>query len=166
MDTLVEMLWSRGEHLLGRTAGPLNFRLFIMPLVVTFFAVRAAMKDARAGQPPFFRTLLLKPVERPRLVRSGLKDVGKIFIVAVVLDTTYQLLVLKAFYLGELLVVVMASRHPAVSRGPECGFHPHAPHLQNARRSQPTNRQPTLRKNRKSALPRHPIRVADDRMGF
>ena len=28
---------------------------------------------------------------------------------AVVLDTTYQLMVLKAFYLGELLVVVMVS---------------------------------------------------------
>ena len=38
-----------------------------------------------------------------------LKDVGKIFIMAVVLDTIYQLTVLKAFYLGELLLVVMVS---------------------------------------------------------
>lgn len=109
MDTILEMLRSRYEDLVGRAGGPLNFRLLIMPLVVTFFAVRAAMRDARAGQPPFFRTLLLEPAERPRLVRSMLKDVGKIFIVAVVLDTTYQLMVLKAFYLGELLAVVMAS---------------------------------------------------------
>ena len=58
MDTFIEMLMSRAEHLLGRTAGPLNFRLLIMPLVVTFFAVRAAMRDARQGQPPFFRTFL------------------------------------------------------------------------------------------------------------
>ena len=56
------------------------------------------------------------------MLRSVLKDVGKIFIVAVVLDTIYQLMVLKAFYLGELLVVVMASRHPAVSRGPQRRF--------------------------------------------
>ena len=61
MDTLLEMLTSRGEHLLGRAGGPLNFRLLIMPLVVTFFAVRAGMKDAREGQPPFFRTLLTQP---------------------------------------------------------------------------------------------------------
>ena len=108
MDTLVEMLMSRVEHLLGRAGGPLNFRLLIMPLVVTFFAVRAGMKDAREGQPPFFRTLLTKPLERRRLLRSALKDVGKIFIVAVVLDTTYQLMVLKAFYLGEVLVVAVA----------------------------------------------------------
>lgn len=109
METLLEMLRSRYEHLVGRAGGPLNFRLLIMPLVVTFFAVRAAMRDARAGQPPFFRTLLLKQAERPQLIRSMLKDVGKIFIVAVVLDTIYQLTVLKAFYLGELLFVVMVS---------------------------------------------------------
>jgi hypothetical protein len=109
MESLVEMLRSRYEHLVGRTGGPLNFRLFIMPLVVTFFAVRAAMRDARTGRSLYFRTLLLKADERPRLIRSGLKDVGKIIVVAIVLDTTYQLLVLKAFYLGELLLVVMAS---------------------------------------------------------
>ena len=109
MDTLLEMLTSRVEHLLGRAAGPLNFRLLVMPLVVTFFAVRAAMRDARQGQPRFFRTFLTQPGERARLVRSALKDVGKIFVVAIVLDTTYQILVLKSFYLGELLFVVMAS---------------------------------------------------------
>ena len=109
METLVEMLRSRYEHLVGRAGGPLNFRLLIMPLVVTFFALRAAMRDARAGRPRYFKTLLTKPLERPRLVRSMLKDVGKIFIMAVVLDTIYQLTVLRAFYLGELLLVVLAS---------------------------------------------------------
>lgn len=109
MDALLEMLTSRFEHLLGRAGGPLHFRLFVMPLVVTFFAVRAAMRDARAGQPRFFKALLTKPLERGRLVRSMLKDVGKVFIVAVVLDTVYQLMVLKTFILGELLFVVMVS---------------------------------------------------------
>ena len=108
MEALVEAVMSRVEHLLGRAGGPLNFRLLIMPLVVAFLAVRAGMRDAREGQPPFFRTLVAKPLERRRLIRSALKDVGKIFIVAVVLDTTYQLLFLKAFYLGELLVVAVA----------------------------------------------------------
>jgi hypothetical protein len=109
METLLGMLRDRYEHLVGRVGGPLNFRLLIMPLVVTFFAVRAAMRDARAGQPPFFQSIRTNPVERSRLVRSGLKDIGKIIIVAVVLDTIYQLTVLKAFYLGELLLVVMWS---------------------------------------------------------
>jgi hypothetical protein len=80
MDSLIEMLMTRAEHLVQRVDGPLNFRLMIMPPVVTFFAVRAAMRDARAGQPRFFKTLLTKPLERGRLVRSMLKDVGKIFV--------------------------------------------------------------------------------------
>lgn len=109
MDTLLEMLVRRAEHLIGRTGGPLHFRLFIMPLVVAFFAVRAAMRDAREGRPRFFRTLFANPAERAGLLRGALKDIGKIIIMAILLDTTYQLMVLKAFYLGELLVVVAAS---------------------------------------------------------
>ena len=144
MDAFFEMLTSRVEHLLGRTGGPLNFRLFVMPLVVTFFAVRAAMRDAREGQPRFFRTLPRPSRASGALLRSALKDVGKIFIVAIVLDTTYQILVLKSFYLGELLVVVVASAilpylvvRSAVSPA-------HAPHLpETVGASQP--RQPTQR---------------------
>jgi hypothetical protein len=97
------------ERLLGRAGGPLHFRLMVMPLVVTFFAVRAAMRDVRSGQPPFFRTLLGHPEERGRLIRSLRKDIGKIIMMAIILDTVYQVLVLKAFYPGELLVVVLAS---------------------------------------------------------
>ena len=122
MDTILEMLSQRWEHLLGRAGGPLNFRLLIMPLVVTFFAVRAGMKDAREGQPPFFRTLIGNPLERGRLLRSVLKDVGKIFIVAVVLDTVYQLVVLKAFIPRGGAGGSGGVRHPAVSRGPQRGF--------------------------------------------
>jgi hypothetical protein len=109
MDSLIEMLMTRAEHLVQRVDGPLNFRLMIMPLVVAFFAVRAGMRDARKGQTPYVRTFLTQPGARARLVRSALKDVGKIFFMAVVLDTTYQLLVLKHFYLGELLFVIMVS---------------------------------------------------------
>jgi hypothetical protein len=109
MNTFDDVLMSVLERLLGRAGGPLHFRLMIMPLVVTFFAVRAAMKDVRSGQPPFFRTLVGHPEERGRLIRSLRKDIGKIIIMAIVLDTSYQLLVLKAFYPGELLFVVLAS---------------------------------------------------------
>jgi hypothetical protein len=109
MDSFIEMLMNRAEHLLQRVDGPLHFRLLIMPLVVSYFAIRAGMRDAGEGQPPFFRTFLTKPVERVRLIRSALKDVGKIFVMAVVLDTTYQLVVTKSFYLGELLFVALVS---------------------------------------------------------
>jgi hypothetical protein len=108
MEGLIEILMTRAEHLLQRVDGPLHFRLLIMPVVVTYLAVRAGMKDAQGGQPRFFRTLLTKPTERPRLIRSALADVGKIFIVAVVLDSVYQLVVLRTVYVGELLLVALA----------------------------------------------------------
>jgi len=108
METILEML-SRGvEQLLGRTGGPLHFRVLIMPIVVTTLAVRAGLKDAREGQPAFLWAVLTHPAGRRRLLRSGLKDVGRIFIVAIVLDTAYQLMILRAFYVVQLLIVAVA----------------------------------------------------------
>ena len=108
METFLQML-SRGvDHLIGRFSGPLNFRLFVMPLVVTVLAIRAGLRDAREGQPPYLWGLVLKRRERVRLFRSGLKDVGKVFIVAVLLDTGYQIFVLRAFYPGQAIIVALA----------------------------------------------------------
>ena len=108
METIHEVL-SRGvEQLLGRAGGPLHFRLLFMPLVVTFLAVRAGLRDAREGQPAFLWALLTAPAERRRLLRSAARDVGRVFLMAVVLDTTYQLVVLRAFYPVQLLIVAVA----------------------------------------------------------
>jgi hypothetical protein len=68
----------------------LHFRLVIMPTVVAILAIRAGLKDAREGRPAFLWAILTNPAERRELFRSALKDVGKIFTVAVVLDTAYQ----------------------------------------------------------------------------
>ena len=35
------------------------------------------------------------------------KDFGRIFIIACVLDTTYQIILLRAFYPGEMLIVAV-----------------------------------------------------------
>jgi hypothetical protein len=106
---IIRDILSRGvEQLLGRAGGPLHLRLLIMPIVVTTLAVLAGMKDAREGRPAFLWALLAHPGERRRLLRSAAKDVGRIFIVAVVLDTTYQLIVLRAFYIVQLLIVAVA----------------------------------------------------------
>ncbi len=108
METIHEVL-SRGvEHLLGRAGGPLHFRLFFMPLVVSFLAIRAGLRDAREGQPAFLWAILTAPSERRRLFRSAMKDVGRVFLMAVILDSTYQLVVLRAFYPVQLLIVAVA----------------------------------------------------------
>jgi hypothetical protein len=107
MHTILEMLSHRGEHLIGRFSGPLNFRLVVMPLVVTSLAIRAHLRDVREGRPTELWAFIRDPIQRRRLFRSGLKDFGKVFIVACVLDTTYQIWVLRSFYPGEVLLVAV-----------------------------------------------------------
>jgi len=80
----------------------------IMPTVVTILAIRAGLRDAREGQPTFVWALLTMPAQRRRRFRSGVKDVGRIFAVACVLDTIYQLFVLREFHIGQLLIVAVA----------------------------------------------------------
>ncbi len=120
MDTMLQMLLQRAEHLVGRFSGPLNFRLFVMPTVVTILAIRADRRDAREGRPAPLGAFFTNRNERGRLLRSAIKDVGRIFLMAIVLDTAYQLFVLRSFYPGEvLLVAVVCAVVPYVLvRGP------------------------------------------------
>jgi hypothetical protein len=107
MDAFLDTISRSVEQLLGRASGPLHFRLFIMPIVVTILAIRAHLKDVREGNLIFLGAFLKDRTERWRLLRSGLRDFGKVFIVACVLDTTYQILVLKAFYPLQMLIVAV-----------------------------------------------------------
>jgi hypothetical protein len=120
LEAIVEMVQRAVEQLLGRAGGPLHFRLVIQPIVATVIAVRAGLKDAREGQPAFFWTVLTNPAERQILLRSGWKDIGKIFVVALVLDTAYQVIVLRAFYVvqGLIVAVVLAIVPYILVRGP------------------------------------------------
>jgi hypothetical protein len=107
MDGILELLSSGGEELLGRASGPLRFRLVVMPAVVVILAIRAHLKDVRAGKPVLVGAFITSPTERRRLLRSAFRDIGKVLIMAVVLDTTYQLLVLRTFHPGQSLIVAV-----------------------------------------------------------
>ena len=107
MDALGEHLNRAVEQLLGRASGPLHFRLLIQPIVATLLAIRAGRRDAREGKPAFFWTLLTHPEARRSLVQSGWRDIGKLFVVALVLDTIYQAIVLHGFYVLQALIVAI-----------------------------------------------------------
>jgi hypothetical protein len=120
MEVILDML-SRGvDQLLGRAIGPLQFRLFVMPTVVTILAIRAGLRDAREGQPAFVWGIIADPAERRRRLLAGWKDVTRIFIVAIVLDTAYQTMVLRTFHpVQTLIVAVVCAIVPYVLfRGP------------------------------------------------
>ena len=105
MDAFLDTFSRSVEQLIARADGPLHFRLVVMPTVVTILAIRAHLRDVKEGNPIFFGAFVTSPTERRRLFRSGLKDFGRVFIIACVLDTAYQLLVLKAFHPGQMLIV-------------------------------------------------------------
>lgn len=54
MDDLLARVW---RDLLDRIEGPMKFRILIQPLMACILAVRAGLRDARAGRQPFRSTL-------------------------------------------------------------------------------------------------------------
>lgn len=82
----------------------MSFRLIIQPAVAILFAIRAGLRDARNGQPPFLRAVFANASHRHELLRQGWKDVGTVFIVALILDSIYQVIVHSGIYTLELLL--------------------------------------------------------------
>jgi len=93
------------ENLIGRIHGPLTFRLLLQPAMAIFFAIRAGLRDARENRAPYFWALLYDPGSRREMLRQGWKDVGKIAVLAVILDVVYELLVIGRIYPGETVIV-------------------------------------------------------------
>jgi hypothetical protein len=117
MDDLFKRVW---DNLGARLDGPMNFRLIMQPAMAAFFAIRSGVKDAKAGRPAFLWTTVTDPAQRSVLVREAWKDVGKVFILAIVLDAIYQLIVQHGVFLLELLIVapVLAFIPYILLRGP------------------------------------------------
>lgn len=105
MEEILKRVW---DNLIARASGPMNFRLIIQPAVACFLAVRAGLKDAREGRPTFLWTAVTNRGHRPELFRQGRNDVGKVFAIAVVLDSIYQLIVQRGVYVLELLIVAIS----------------------------------------------------------
>jgi hypothetical protein len=100
--------WTRLVHdLIARTTGPLHFRLVLQPLMASIFAIRAGLKDAKTGKPPYFWSLLSDPAHREDMLKDGWKSVGKVFVLAIVLDVVYQIIAEHFVYPGEAIIVAI-----------------------------------------------------------
>ncbi len=93
------------KDLVGRLDGPLHFRFIFQPLMASFFAIRDGRRDAHEGRTPF--RVLTKPGQRREVLLSSWKSVGKVFVLALVLDAVYQFKVLGWFYPGQALLVAV-----------------------------------------------------------
>jgi hypothetical protein len=114
-------IWTRvGTQLIARVSGPMKFRLVLQPLMASIFAIRAGLADAKAGRPPWFWELVSNPPERKDMIKEAWRRIGKVFVLAVVLDVVYQLIVLHFVYPGEALIVafILAIVPYVILRGP------------------------------------------------
>jgi hypothetical protein len=101
---LHELVMRAWTDLLGRLYGPLHFRFVVQPAMAILLALRAGLRDARAGTPPFLHDVLSHPERRRARLREAWKDVRTVFVVAVVIDLVYQLRVHHTVYPGETVL--------------------------------------------------------------
>jgi hypothetical protein len=108
------------EGLMARMHGPMSFRLLVQPAVALYFAVRDGRKDAREQRAPYFWGLFGDPQHRRDMLRNGWKSIGKVFLLAVVLDLIFQYLVFQQFRpLGALIAGAVLALVPyLLLRGP------------------------------------------------
>jgi hypothetical protein len=123
MADLITRIW---DNLIERTEGPMYFRFLLQPLMSLIFAFRSAIRDAKTGTAPYLWRFMATKGDRRPIASETWKDVGKIFILAVMLDIVYQLIVIfgkrekEGFYpLESLLVAILLAIIPyVIFRGP------------------------------------------------
>ena len=118
MDPIIARI---AHNMVERVTGPMRFRLFLQPAMATFFAVRGGLQDAKECKPPYFWGLFTDKGEREAMLKNGWKAVGKVFILAIVLDVVYQLIEHRwTIYPGEavLVAIILAIVPYLLIRGP------------------------------------------------
>ena len=100
-----EILTRFVENMIGRVSGLMKFRIILQPLMASLFGILAGLRDAKAGKPPYFWTIFSKRAQRVEMLKDGWKSVGRVFVIAMLLDVVYQLIVQRWIYPGEVIVV-------------------------------------------------------------
>jgi hypothetical protein len=118
MDPIVTRI---AHNMVERVTGPMKFRLLLQPAMATFFAIRGGLQDAKECKPPYFWGLFTDKGERESMLKDGWKSIGKVFILAIVLDVVYQLIEHRwTVYPGEavLVAIILAIVPYLLIRGP------------------------------------------------
>ncbi|MGO9932184.1 MAG: hypothetical protein ACLPV8_10280 [Steroidobacteraceae bacterium] len=73
----------------------------------TFLAIRSGLRDAQSGARPYFWSILSTPGRRGEMIKEGWKSIARLFFLAVVLDSVYQIFVQHSFHLRAALFVAI-----------------------------------------------------------
>src|SRR5438270_7893390 len=82
----------------------MTFRVILQPAMAVLLTIRAGLRDEREGQPPFLWTVFSNRGRRHELLRKGWNDVRNVFILTLVLDSIYQVMMHSSIYALELLL--------------------------------------------------------------
>lgn len=104
MKDLLARVWM---NLGDRVGGAMTFRIILQPTMAALLALRAGLKDARDGRPPYLWTVLTDPANRGDLLREGWKAIARVFFLAVIMDVIYQWIVARWIYPVEVVVVAI-----------------------------------------------------------
>lgn len=103
----VETLNRLWRDLADRPGGPMKFRFFLQPVMVSIPAILDGINDSHAGRSPYFWTVLSKPQQRLARLREALNATARIILLGLAMDVIYQAIVLKTFYPAEALIVAL-----------------------------------------------------------
>ena len=104
MEDILLRLW---ENLVDRVDRPMALRFLLQPTMAIFFGIRDGLRFAHEG-----RSFLLwggpkDPAERRAQLLATWQSIGKIFMLALVLDAICQLTVVGWFFPVEALIVAI-----------------------------------------------------------
>jgi hypothetical protein len=88
-----------------RHDGPMAFRLILQPIMSLIYATIAGVKDAKAGQPPFLSALITGKKSRKILLGELWKNVGKVFILAIIMEVIFEIIEFKTVHPLDVLRV-------------------------------------------------------------
>ena len=104
MEEIVTRIY---ENMVDRVSGPMNLRLILQPVMAAVFAIMAGLKDSKMGKPAYFWAMFTQPEHRREMLEDGWRSVGKVFVIAMVLDIIYQIVVQRWVYPGEVVLVAI-----------------------------------------------------------
>ena len=83
----------------------MKFRFILQPVMATIAALHDGMTDARIGRSPYLWTILTNRAHRAGRLREGLISTARVILLGLAMDTIYQIIVFKAFYPVETVIV-------------------------------------------------------------
>jgi hypothetical protein len=105
MPAMGEFLGRWVEMVVGRLDGPFALRFILQPVTAAVIAFRAGCRDARSGRPVYCWAVITNRADRRNLLREGWRELSRVFLLAVLIDLIYELVVFRWVYPGQALVV-------------------------------------------------------------